>query len=46
MSITGFYNPIVKESARSDSRYRRDNREWIQIARSKLDEAPRDKLAP
>lgn len=34
------YTRIVKESARADSRYRRDNREWIQIAKAKLDAAP------
>ncbi len=31
------YTRIVRESARSDSRYRRENREWIQIAKAKLD---------
>jgi hypothetical protein len=31
------YTRIVKESGRADSRYRRDNREWIQIAKGKLD---------
>jgi hypothetical protein len=34
------YERIVKESARADSRYRRANREWIQIAKAKLDETP------
>ncbi len=34
------YTRIVKESAHADSRYRRDNREWIQISKAKLDEAP------
>jgi hypothetical protein len=32
------YTRIVKESAHSDSRYRRENREWIQISKAKLDE--------
>jgi hypothetical protein len=36
------YTRIVKESARADGRYRRENREWIQIAKAKL-EAPADK---
>lgn len=31
------YTRIAKESAHADSRYRRDNREWIQISRAKLD---------
>ena len=31
------YTRIVKDSARSDGRYRRDNREWIQTAKTKLD---------
>ena len=30
------YERIVKESSRGDARYRRDNREWIQIAKTKL----------
>ena len=30
---------IVKEAAHTDSRYRRENREWIQIAKAKLDES-------
>jgi hypothetical protein len=34
------YGRIVKESSRAGSRYRRENREWIQIAKAKLDEAP------
>ena len=34
------YTRIVKESAHADGRYRRDNREWIQIAKAKLEEAP------
>lgn len=33
------YTRIVKDSAHSDSRYRRENREWIQTAKAKLDEA-------
>jgi hypothetical protein len=33
------YERIVKESARAASRYRRDNREWIQTAKAKLDGA-------
>ncbi|HEY5927868.1 MAG TPA: tetratricopeptide repeat protein [Kofleriaceae bacterium] len=32
------YTRIVKESARGDARYRRDNREWIQIAKTKVDQ--------
>jgi hypothetical protein len=32
------YNRIVKESARSDSSYRRENREWIRLAKQKLEE--------
>ena len=35
------YSRIVKESSRADSRYRRDNREWIQIAKTKLDTSAR-----
>jgi hypothetical protein len=35
------YSRIVKESSRADSRYRRDNREWIQIAKTKLDASQR-----
>ena len=31
------YTRIVKDSARSDGRYRRDNREWIQTAKAKVD---------
>lgn len=34
------YARIVKESVRADSRYRRENREWLQIAKAKLDGAP------
>jgi hypothetical protein len=34
------YARIVKESAHSDSRYRRDNREWIEISKAKLAEVP------
>ena len=34
------YTRIVKESARADARYRRDNRAWIHIAKAKLDGAP------
>ncbi len=36
------YTRIVKESAQADGRYRRENREWIQTAKAKLDkkEAP------
>jgi hypothetical protein len=33
------FTRIVKDSARSDSRYRRDNREWIATAKAKLDGA-------
>lgn len=33
------YQRIVKESAHADGRYRRENREWIQIARAKVDAA-------
>lgn len=33
------YSRIAKESARADARYRRENREWIQIAKTKLDQA-------
>ena len=35
------YTRIVKESSRADARYRRDNREWIHIAKTKVDAAPR-----
>ncbi len=31
------YTRIVKESAQADGRYRRENREWIQTAKAKLD---------
>lgn len=31
------YTRIVKESGHADGRYRRDNREWIGIAKAKLD---------
>jgi hypothetical protein len=34
------YERIVRESSRADGRYRRDNREWIQIAKTRLAEAP------
>ena len=34
------YERIVRESSRADGRYRRDNREWIQIAKAKVAEAP------
>ncbi len=33
------YSRIVKDSSRADSRYRRDNREWIQIAKTKVEQA-------
>ncbi len=33
------YARIVKESRHADSRYRRDNREWIQLSKSRLGEA-------
>jgi hypothetical protein len=33
------YTRIVKEAGHADGRYRRDNREWIQTARAKLDAA-------
>jgi hypothetical protein len=32
------YNRIVKESARAGSSYRRDNREWIRLAKQRLEE--------
>jgi hypothetical protein len=35
------YSRIVKESARADARYRRENREWIQTAKSKLEQVGR-----
>ena len=35
------YSRIDKEARQSDSRYRRENREWIAIAREKLDAAKR-----
>jgi len=35
------YARIDKEARQSDSRYRRDNREWIATARAKLEEAKR-----
>ena len=33
------YTRIVKEAGHADARYRRENREWIQIAKTKLDES-------
>jgi hypothetical protein len=33
------YSRIVKEATHADARYRRENREWIQIAKAKLDES-------
>jgi len=30
------YERIVKESSRADGRYRRENREWIDLAKSKF----------
>jgi hypothetical protein len=39
------YARIVKESAHADARYRRDNREWIQTAKAKLDAAAAAKRA-
>lgn len=33
------YTRIAKEAGHADARYRRENREWIQIAKTKLDEA-------
>ncbi len=39
------YTRIVKESAHADSRYRRENREWIQLSKAKLDEASAAKRA-
>jgi hypothetical protein len=39
------YTRIVKEATHTDARYRRENREWIQIAKAKLDEAGTAKRA-
>jgi hypothetical protein len=36
---------IAKESDRADGRYRRDNREWIRLAKERLEAAARDKTA-
>lgn len=34
------YARIVKEASHTDGRYRRENKEWIQIAKSKVDDSP------
>lgn len=33
------YNRIVKEAGQADGRYRKENREWIQTAKAKVEEA-------
>ena len=37
------YARIVKEAGHADARYRRENKAWLQLARAKLDAAPRAK---